>query len=161
MSLAAVVLVIESTGVYCPSAPILKLTATSLKPVTGERFQEPWYVMYIVLESASNLQSIGAEWGKRVILGATAFWLQVSSLKVPLGVGVKKSPTLKDLSVKSDGCQTVKPRWVAVPVIIGLGDIANVVNLLARVVLMDVLGLTVDSALEVVTTILYAPEPIK
>jgi hypothetical protein len=52
-------------------------------------------------------------------------------------------------------------RWVAVPVIIGLGDIANVVNLLARVVLMDVLGLTVDSALEVVTTILYTPEPIK
>jgi hypothetical protein len=41
--------------------------------------------MYIVLESASNLQSIGAEWGKRVSLGATAFWLQVSSLKEVLG----------------------------------------------------------------------------
>jgi hypothetical protein len=64
--------------------------------------------MYMVVESASNLQSMGAEWGKRVSLGATARWPQVSSPKVLLGAWTKKSPTLKVLSRKSEGCQTVK-----------------------------------------------------
>jgi hypothetical protein len=34
------------------------------------------------------------------------------------------------------------------------------VDLLSWVVLVDVLGLAIDSALEVVATVLYTPEPI-
>jgi hypothetical protein len=51
--------------------------------------------------------------------------------------------------------------WVAVPVVVWLGDVAHVVDLLSWIVLVDVFGLAIDSALEVVTTVLYAPEPIK
>jgi hypothetical protein len=50
--------------------------------------------------------------------------------------------------------------WIAIPVVVWLGDVAHVVDLLSRVVLVDILGLAVDSALEVVATVLYTPEPI-
>jgi hypothetical protein len=50
--------------------------------------------------------------------------------------------------------------WVAVPVVVWLGDVAHVVDLLSWVVLVDVLGLAIDSALEIVATVLYTPEPI-
>jgi hypothetical protein len=52
-------------------------------------------------------------------------------------------------------------RWIAIPVIIGLGDIAHVVDLLAGVVMVDVLGLTIHSALKVVAAVLDTPEPIE
>jgi hypothetical protein len=100
-------------------------------------------VIYMVVESASNLQSMGAEWGKRVSLGATARWPQVSSPNVLLGAWTKKSPTL-----------------VAVPVVVGDGDVAHVVDLLAWVILVDIGGLAVDGAFEVVAAVLYAPEPM-
>jgi hypothetical protein len=51
--------------------------------------------------------------------------------------------------------------WVAIPVVVWFGDVSDVVDLLARVVLVDVLGLTVDSTLEVVTTVLNPPKPIR
>jgi hypothetical protein len=47
--------------------------------------------------------------------------------------------------------------WVAIPVIVGLGDVADVVNLLAWVVLVDVFGLAIDGTLEVITAVLYTP----
>jgi hypothetical protein len=50
-------------------------------------------------------------------------------------------------------------RWVAIPVVVRLGDITHVVDLLAWVVLVNILGLAVDSALEVIATVLYTPEP--
>jgi hypothetical protein len=61
-----------------------------------------------------------------------------------------------------------KVRWlphgeagrVAIPVVVWLGDVAHVVDLLSRVVLVNIFGLAVDSALEVVATVLYTPEPM-
>lgn len=50
--------------------------------------------------------------------------------------------------------------WVAVPVVVRLGNVAHVVDLLARIVLVNVLGLAIDGTLEVVTTILNSPEPV-
>jgi hypothetical protein len=48
-------------------------------------------------------------------------------------------------------------RRVAVPVVVRLGDVTHIVNLLAGVVLVNILGLTVHSALEIITTVLYTP----
>jgi hypothetical protein len=50
---------------------------------------------------------------------------------------------------------------VAVPVVVWLGDVAHVMDLLAWIVLVDVFGLAVDGALEVVAAVFYAPEPVK
>jgi hypothetical protein len=49
--------------------------------------------------------------------------------------------------------------WIAVPVVVGLGHVAHVVDFLAWVVLVHVSGGAVDGALEVVATVLDAPEP--
>jgi hypothetical protein len=51
-------------------------------------------------------------------------------------------------------------RRIAIPVIVWLGDVAHVVDLLSRVVLVNILDLAVHSALEVVATVLYTPEPM-
>jgi hypothetical protein len=51
-------------------------------------------------------------------------------------------------------------RRVAIPVVIRFGNITHVVNLLAWVVLVNIPGLTVHSALKVVATVLDTPEPI-
>jgi hypothetical protein len=48
---------------------------------------------------------------------------------------------------------------VAVPGVVGLGDVAHVVEFFARVVLVDVAGLTVYGAFEVVAGIFDTPEP--
>ena len=48
-----------------------------------------------------------------------------------------------------------KARWVAVPLVIRLGHITEIVKLLARVVLMYVLAV----ALEVISAVLNTPEP--
>jgi hypothetical protein len=108
ISLAPVLLVIGATGLYCPSAPLVNGTCTNLKPVVGWRFQLPWYETYKLVLSASNLRSIGAECGKRVKAGLTAWALQVSSFMEVDGVCTNQSPTANFLSVKSLGCQTVK-----------------------------------------------------
>ena len=50
--------------------------------------------------------------------------------------------------------------WVSVPVVVGLGDVAHVVDLLAGIVVVDVYGLTVDGTLEVITAVLDTPEPV-
>ena len=47
-------------------------------------------------------------------------------------------------------------RRVAVPLVVGLGDVADEVQFLARVVLMDVFAV----ALEIVAAVLDAPEPV-
>ena len=49
--------------------------------------------------------------------------------------------------------------WVAVPVVVGLGDVADVVDLLAWVIVVDVFGLAVHCALEVVAAVFDTPEP--
>ena len=49
---------------------------------------------------------------------------------------------------------------VTIPVVVRLGDVSYVVELLGWVVLVDVLGLAVDGALEVVSRVFYAPEPV-
>ena len=47
--------------------------------------------------------------------------------------------------------------WVAVPVVVGLGHVAHVMDLLAGVVEVDVFSV----ALEIVAAVLYAPEPVQ
>jgi hypothetical protein len=47
-------------------------------------------------------------------------------------------------------------RWVAIPAVVGLSDIAHIVHLFARVVIVNILSV----ARELVAAIFYAPEPI-
>ena len=49
---------------------------------------------------------------------------------------------------------------VTVPVGVGFGDVAHEVQFLAGVVLVNILGLTIHCALEVIATVLYTPEPV-
>jgi hypothetical protein len=48
--------------------------------------------------------------------------------------------------------------WIAVPVVVWLGNVAHVVDLLARVVLMNIFGLAIDGTLEFITAVLDTPQ---
>ena len=50
---------------------------------------------------------------------------------------------------------------VAVPVVVRFSDVADVVEFLSRVVLVDVAGLTVDNPVEVIAGIFNAPDPME
>jgi hypothetical protein len=61
-------------------------TATSLNPVGGFRFHEPWNETYIVLKLESNLESSGAKWAGKLSRGGVERVMQVESLNVLFGV---------------------------------------------------------------------------
>jgi hypothetical protein len=67
---------------------------------------------------------------------------------------------LEGLVAEVGGLPDGKAGRVAVPVVVGDGDVAHVVDLLAWVILVDIGGLAVDGAFEVVAAVLYAPEPM-
>jgi len=74
-----------AVGLYAPSLPFVKGTTTNLNPVVGARFQEPWKVTYKLLDVASNLLSMGAEWAWKVRAGGVDTPLQLASLNVLFG----------------------------------------------------------------------------
>jgi hypothetical protein len=87
--------------------------------------------------------------------------LLVAGVVVESGVGGgdEEVTDLEGLVGEVGGLPDGEAGWVAVPVVVGLGDVADVVDLFAGIVLVDVFGLAVDGALEVVTAVFYTPEP--
>lgn len=92
ISLYPVVELTGATGLYDPSVPLAKGTCTSLKPVVGERFQDPWKLTYKLAFAPSNLLSIGAECAMKMSDGSVIFVLQVASENVVFGERTKGSP---------------------------------------------------------------------
>lgn len=78
-------------------------TTTSLNPVVGLRFHDPWNETYKLLKVLSNLLSMGAEWAWKTREGGTVCVLQDASLNVLFGARTNRSPTLNCESVKSLG----------------------------------------------------------
>jgi hypothetical protein len=78
-----------------------------------------------------------------------------------VGRGDEEVADLEGFVGEVGGLPDREARRVAVPVVVGLGDVANVVDLFSGVVLVDVFGLAIDGALEVVTAIFNTPEPVE
>jgi hypothetical protein len=76
------------------------------------------------------------------------------------GIGGLHEPVadLEGLVGEVTGLPDGEAARVAVPVVVGFADVAHIMDLLTGIVLVDVFGLAIDSAFEVVTTVLYTPE---
>ena len=85
----------------------------------------------------------------------------VARVVVEGGVGRRNEEVadLEGLVGEVRGLPDGEAGWVAVPVVVGLGDVADVVDLLAWVVVVDVFSLAVHCALEVVAAFFDTPEP--
>lgn len=63
---------------------------------------------------------------------------------------------LSDLQACEVAClPDCKAGWVSEPLLVGLGNVADEVELLGRIVLMDIFS----AAVEVITAVLNSPEP--
>jgi hypothetical protein len=98
--------------------------------------------------------------GKEGHLGSNCLLVTGIVVEGAIGCWGEEIADFEGLVGEVGGLPNGEAGWVTIPVVVGLGDVPDVVDLLAWVVLVNVLGLTVDGALEIITTVLYTPEPI-
>jgi hypothetical protein len=77
-----------------------------------------------------------------------------------VGGGDEEVTNLEGLVGEVGGLPDSEAGRVAVPVVVWLGDVADVVDFLTWIVLVDVLCLAVYSALKIVAAVLDTPEPV-